>query len=346
MWRLATTSVWGRRNEVVWGGGYRRVNYQAYPTSYVTLIPPTGHEEVFNVFAQDEFALSSKVHVIGGLKLEHNTYTGWEYEPSVRLLWTPAADHTVWAAVSRAIRMPSFGEEFIRYDIEATPGSTGSLPTLVSAFGNPGLQQAERLVAWEAGYRSALTSTLTVDLSAFYNRYTRLASSAFETPYVEFNPAPPHLLIPLRFSNQLKAETHGVEASVNWQATPRWRLSASYSLLLAKLGASDPTLDLTQQKNPITSSPHYQVQLRSYLDLPGRMELDAALYHVGGLPTGLVPAYTRVDVRLGWKATDRLTLSFSAQNLLHSRHQEFAPVVLAAPTEVPRTFYFTATAGF
>jgi iron complex outermembrane receptor protein len=336
----------GSRHEVVWGGGFRRVDYQAQFNPYVTLIPPTGGEEVVNVFAQDEFTLSPTIHVIGGVKLEHNTYTGWEYEPSLRLLWTPATNHTVWAAVSRAIRMPSIGEEFLRFDAFGIPGSEFFPPLLISSFGNPGLQQSERLVSWEAGYRSALTSTLSVDLAAYYNRYTRLASTSVDTPFFELDPAPPHLVIPLRFSNLLEAEVHGFEASVNWQATRRWRLFAAYSLLLGKLSAADPSVDLTLQRNPIDSSPRHQVQLRSYLDLPGRMELDAALYHVSSLPAAFVPAYTRLDVRLGWKATDRLILSLSGQNLLQSRHQEFSPIVLAAPTEVPRTVYFTATAGF
>ena len=39
----------------------------------------------------------------------------------------------------------------------------------------------------------------------------------------------------------------------------------------------------------------------------------------------MVPAYTELDLRLGWNATDALELSLIGQNLLHARHPEFGP---------------------
>jgi len=51
------------------------------------------------------FAISLSTTI--GSKFEHNIYTGWETQPSARLLWTPSARQTVWAAVTRAVRSPS-----------------------------------------------------------------------------------------------------------------------------------------------------------------------------------------------------------------------------------------------
>ena len=48
--------------------------------------------------------------LILGSKFEHNDYTGFEYQPTARLLWTPSDKHSAWTAVSRAVRTPS------RYD--------------------------------------------------------------------------------------------------------------------------------------------------------------------------------------------------------------------------------------
>src|SRR6202034_830062 len=63
-----------------------------------------------NAFIQDEIALAPPVHLTVGSKVEHNDYTGFEYEPSGRLAWTPSPKQLVWTAVSRAVRTPS------RYD--------------------------------------------------------------------------------------------------------------------------------------------------------------------------------------------------------------------------------------
>src|SRR3989442_180001 len=46
-------------------------------------------------------------------KFEHNDYTGFEYHPTGRLLWTPPKRQTFWAAVSRAVRTPTLSEDAI-----------------------------------------------------------------------------------------------------------------------------------------------------------------------------------------------------------------------------------------
>jgi len=60
---------------------------------------------------------------------------------------------------------------------------------------------------------------------------------------------------------------------------------------------------------------------------------------------GNVPAYTRVDLRLGWRPTDRLEFSLMGQNLFDPRHQEAGPAFFRAPTEVPRSVFLNATFG-
>ena len=56
-----------------------------------------------------------------------------------------------------------------------------------------------------------------------------------------------------------------------------------------------------------------------------RFEFDGTLRYVSRLPAPVVPAYTELDLRLGWQASDRLELSLVGQNLLHARHPEFGP---------------------
>lgn len=335
---------WGDRHDIVWGAGYRRVDYDAATDNpYVSFSRPSGRTEIFNVFGQDEIALTDAVHLIVGTKIEHNTYTGFEYEPNARLSWRLAQDHTLWAAVSRAVRIPGIVEEQIRFDAQAMPGAP---PILVSVFGSPN-QKSEREVSWEVGYRGALTPRLSLDVAAFYSTYRDLASTTPATPFVEVVPLPIHITVPLRYGNLLRGDSYGAEISAGWRANARWRLSASYTYLHASVGPDLFGLDSSNQSNSDLTSPRHQVQLHSYLNLSDRLELDTALYYSGAYDiTGHIPAYTRVDARLAWRPVDHLEISLVGQNLFDPRHQEAGPPIYRAPAEVPRSVFVKATVGF
>lgn len=69
--------------------------------------PPTLDQDLLSAFIQDEIRLHDAFTLTVGTKFEHNDYTGTEFEPSIRLQWTGSPEHTVWGAISRAIRAPS-----------------------------------------------------------------------------------------------------------------------------------------------------------------------------------------------------------------------------------------------
>ena len=83
-------------------------------------------------------------------------------------MFKPAERHTLWAAISRAVRTPSeveglnlaaipYGAPFVG------PGGFSYVPTVV---GNPNAK-AEELWACELGYRCQLASRINLDLAAF-----------------------------------------------------------------------------------------------------------------------------------------------------------------------------------
>ena len=67
------------------GGGYRYLLNNSSPGPTQTLIPLDRRDTVYNVFGQDQIKVSAKGQLTLGLKLEQNTYTGFEYEPSGRV---------------------------------------------------------------------------------------------------------------------------------------------------------------------------------------------------------------------------------------------------------------------
>jgi iron complex outermembrane receptor protein len=69
--------------------------------------------------------------------------------------------------------------------------------------------------------------------------------------------------------------------------------------------------------------PSHQFTFRSSMDLGRSVMLDLNLRALGALHHADVPAYAELGGRIAWNATDHLTLSLSAQNLLHAHHVEY-----------------------
>jgi iron complex outermembrane receptor protein len=282
-----------------------------------------------------------------GTKVEHNSITGFEAQPNARVLWTPSPDHSVWAAVSHAVRIPSRGERDSRVDLLAfprvqdTPFGPVEVPVLVRAEPNPDLD-SEKLTAYEAGYRGQLTQGLSLDLALFFNRYKDLRAGLTLTPVPG-----PVIVAPLRTANSLKADTRGLELAVDWHVQPWWRLHGAYTYFdmnASRIG--DPATDDAAVKFE-GSTPRSQVSLRSSMNLGKSQQFDVWVRRVGKLPAVGVDAYTAVDLRYAWKLTKDLEISVVGQNLFDPRHVEGVVDFLPAQTmEIERAAFVKATWRF
>jgi iron complex outermembrane recepter protein len=337
----------GRRNDFIWGLNYRLISDRTNSNrgTPVQFIPQSRSRQLFGAFAQNEFTLiKDRLRFTLGAKLEHNDYTGFEFQPSVRLLWTPTPHQTFWGAISRAIRTPARKDRDLRVNVSAFPGE-GGLPSVVALFGTPDFK-SEELRAYEFGYRTQPDSRFLIDFAAFYNRYDRLSTAEPGFPFVENDPQPTHLLIPLYFKNLLRGETYGFEAAATLNLTRRWKARGSYSFLRAQLHraptSQDPNAELGEGDYP-----QRQLQIHSILTLPRNFELDASIYRISALAAQSVPGYTRLDVRFGWRVKENVELSLSLQNLLDKQHPESNSVDRAiVPSQARRTIYGKASWRF
>ena len=143
----------------------------------------------------------------------------------------------------------------------------------------------------------------------------------------------------------MDGEAIGIEFETKWSPMDYWRLTAGYTLLRLFL---HPDRDsLSAKLSPVDGeSPQHQFQLRSALDLPHGFQFDAALYRVGKLADVHVPAYTRVDFRLGYHPVKALELSLALQNLIGPAHREFSGNFLTTPTKIERSIYGKLTWRF
>jgi iron complex outermembrane receptor protein len=320
-------------HEILWGASYRYTSV-AHTGSFQFSVAPHPHDHLLGAFVEDQLVLAGdRLRLTLGTKVEHNRQAGWQWQPTARVSWSLGPDRVLWAAVSRAVRTPSDVERGMRVNIDATQGP-GGVPVLVSLFGDDGLQ-AERVTAREAGFRALTTRRLTIDVAAYHSTYSGLIAVAPAPAFFEADPAPAHLVVPLRFANLLDARTAGGEISSSFEPTRSWRLTGSYSIFTLDTGGSAQGGALGDG-----NVPRHQGVFRSLLRLSRRIDLDSTLFLVGGLPALDVPRYVRADLRAAWRPARAVELTFGIQNLLATDRVEYGgPEPAVGITTVPRQAY-------
>lgn len=297
-------------NDVIWGLGYR-IYRSTTDGTFAFNVQPEGHtDDVVSAFLQDEMTLiKDRLKLTIGSKFEHNDYSGFEYQPSGRLAWTPSEDHTVWGAVTRAVRTPSI----IDFDGRLTPTVLGGgpFPVAVSILGNHEFQ-SERLRSAELGYRVRPWTPLSLDVAGFLNHYDRVRTGAVGTPFV-VNP-PLHVVVPVNLQNEMHGQTRGVEAAVNFQAAAWWLLQLNYTYIHISMNQGEDK----------DRCPNQQAWVRSAMDLPWNLQLDATARYVGELPAFDLKSYIEADVRIAWSDPGRrFEAALVGQSLVHKSHAEF-----------------------
>jgi iron complex outermembrane recepter protein len=292
-----------------WGAGYQ-VTSDNYPSvdHFGSLDPQALTYDQANVFLQEETPLfRDDLKLTIGSKFMYYFFTGFEYQPSARLLWEIDDKQVLWGAVSRAVRTPVRIEE----DGNATLVASQNPPLFTTIEGAGRTLNSEELTAFELGYRKQVNDQLSFELATFYNIYDNLITN----PVIAFVPGVPPVVI-TQFQNDQSAQTTGIELNGQWKINEKWRLQGWYSFLYMQVrgpgGAQVPG-----------NSPTNQAYLMSSWDLPCKCELDLMPRYVQSLPTLDVPAYATMDARFGWRPNESWELSVTGQNLLQSHHLEF-----------------------
>lgn len=326
-------------HEIIWGAGYRVIETSVNSTPYITFANSHRSDNLLSSFVQDKITLNpNDLFLTIGSKFEHNAFTGLEIEPSARLSWLIDGNQTLWGAVSRAVRTPSITLEDIQF-ISSTLGAN-----LFAARVGSKSVKSEELLAYELGYRIQPMSNMTVDVSTFFNDYSRLILGSQGAVYSTTTSLGTYNIAPVLPINAGSASSYGFESTVKWNPISYLELTASYSLLQLKFDQPDPFGFTFANK-----APKHQFNLSSSWDLPHNLELSNSIYTVGSIaPAGVtdISPYVRFDSKLTWKALDNLELSLVGQNLLQNQHREFSPFLYQNQTEVPRAVYGNVTWKF
>ncbi len=320
------------RQSLISGGSFFSTgdNLSPDPAAY---LPERRRTSVIAGFAQYEIKIiPDRLRILGGAKLEHNDYTGFEYQPQGRLVWTPNKLNAFWTSISRAIRVPSRNDSDL--DLFTPIGVANGEPEFQVVTGNPNLR-SEHILASEVGYRVQPSAALSFDLALYYNRYDNLiviSPSATEV-------LPTSVLIASQFVNGPQAQTHGAELSATWRPVRNWAISGAITETRGSASA-------------MMATPEHLFNIQSRVDLPHKTEFDSALYHYSALalapnaanpslPLQSVPTFNRIDVGVGWHLGSQWTVSLWGRNLQSGHHVETRDDTIGdAAEEVPRSLAF------
>ncbi len=308
------------RDDLTWGLGYRLIA-DDYGKSAVTQYEPSQRDiQLFSAFFQDEISLVTDFwRLIIGAKFEHNDYSGFEIQPSIRSIWN-WRDHTFWVAFSRALRTPSRTERDSTF-----------------RFFDPGTSQAvelrstrelktEQMLSYEGGYRWQVNSQLNIDVSGYYHDYKRLIG--FDLIKVSATS------VTLETAYRGKATIWGFEIAIDWQPMDILTIRSHYSFL------DDQSKGKMMSGGNQQTVPHHQFLISTGIDITSQVQVNLTGRFVDRIADQQIAAYYGFDVHLIWQPVQNLELSFVGQNLLDSEHAEFyEKTIETQPTEVKRSIY-------
>ncbi|HZV70789.1 MAG TPA: TonB-dependent receptor plug domain-containing protein [Saprospiraceae bacterium] len=300
----------GSSHQMLLGLGYRLQDDQTI--SFDNRFTPANRTlDLLSAFFQDQIAIiPSRLQLTIGSKFLDNDYTGFEIQPSIRFAWTPDDVHTVWTAVSRAVRTPS------RFDVDLTAFDIHQIDNF----------QSEEVVAYEMGYRMRPSKKISFSLATFYNVYDKLRSfNMTDDPES-----------PIVFGNDLAAKAWGFEVSGTALISNWWQLRGGCTFLNKEFTYKSP--DVFPQTELIESiDPKSQCILHSIMDVSKNFQVDLLARYITDLPglaptIPVVPAFFSMNARVGWDFKS-LNFSVAGQNIFTASHAEFGS------GRIPRSVY-------
>lgn len=334
------------------GGGYRFVN-STFNNNYKYSVTDADNE-IYSAFIQDEIRLfTDRLITTFGIKYENNDFTGSEWQPSARILWKALENQSFWAAVSKAVRTPSFIENSSSILLSVIPlmdssgnpvvdPSTGELTEVAVYLAGNSSFGSETLYSAEIGHRWQVTEDFSTDIALFYNHYKDIYG------FVD-DGVSPYLLI----DNALKADGYGLEAAITWHPWSWLSLEANYTLQQIEFDDSETNLTGSVIEG---TTPSQMAGIRGGVDLSKQWQINMWLRWQDQLetmsPGSMYMNTVKIDpffilnANVIWKPKPGLEFMLAGQNLLESGQLQYVSEFTTPATEIERSVFFKVTCDF
>jgi len=169
---------YSENQEYIWGLGYRFTYDKLRNSPTMSYTPDKQHNKLYSAFVQGEFKIplnplfilnmanpqepNDWIKLTIGSKFENYGSSEVEVQPTIRALWAVNHQHSLWGAISKAVRIPSRSDKDIKF-LVFFPGATNSVAL---GTGNPDVLP-EELIAYELGYRFYPNQDFLLDTNIF-----------------------------------------------------------------------------------------------------------------------------------------------------------------------------------
>lgn len=340
----AWNGAWGDRHKWLVGGQVRTdadaITTLQYTNATTPYVPWAKTYTVTSVLFQDDIELiPDSLSFLAGTKMEVNAFTGFEIQPSGRLLKTIDDQRVTWAAVSRAIRRPN----------RIADGSAATLEIIPSVVSPATKLKSDALVAYELGYRAQPVEWFSWDVATFFNMYDHLPLSTLTL----VQPMPAFFV--WEATNNMTAESVGAEITGTVEMTDQWKITGSYSYLSIWAHNNQPPvfpIVFTGNEADLEDgTPQHIVYVRNSWSPTKLWDVDLIFRGMTDMDIRETPGYGEFDLRLAWKPKPGLEFAVMGMNLLDSNHPEYgipsaistAIPFVRASTEVQRSVYASVT---
>jgi iron complex outermembrane receptor protein len=332
----------GPRLHVIWGAEYKSDQNTVFKNPQIFALSPSMVLTTFGGFLQSEYNLSDRAKVSAGSKFEHNSFTGWEIQPSAHITYDAGKTNTFWASSSRAVRTPSMVDVDANLIVTTGPGP-GGLAAAYHILGNPDFQ-SEVVLAQEVGWRYSPTSGSFIDVAAFYNQYSKLRDAVVVSESASMSPVP-HLDVDTLFSNGGSAETGGIEVAAHQTLAPRLKVDESYSLYTEQYNLGKGNV-LSPDGLYKGSTPRHQATFRANWEPARKLQINGAAYYTDSLVAQSVPSQVRLDLMGSWSPNPKTEFSVGVQNLTSAGHREAVVILYDTASQIPRSLFAKITLKF
>ncbi|MEO6993972.1 MAG: TonB-dependent receptor [Lacunisphaera sp.] len=334
------------RNEVITGITYRSTSDHLRSSPWYQYGNDQATTTFIGAFVQDEITLQpQRVSLTIGTKIERNSYSGWETQPSIRLLWHPTKQQTLWASVSHAARTPSRSERDVTLYAETFPPTPDlPIPGKLIAHGASDFS-SEHVTAFELGHRFQAGRQFSVDTSLYYSEYSDLRGLLPGYIPPNYNALPVYYTYLYAATNDLQGHTFGGELAFRWQATNHLKFDASVASVRTALEQSSPSAAPDASiAGLIGNTPHEEYKLHAAWDISTQWSLDIFGRHTGRLAESGVAAYTGLDLRLSWRPRPDWEIELVGHDLLDPYHPEISGFFVGSDVQqIARSYFIRVT---
>ncbi len=350
------------RHQLMFGGWVRSNSYDLAGSGILQFTQEIDSDTVISAFIQDEIELvEDRLSLNVGLKLEDNELSPDDLEvmPSVRMLWKPADNHAVWAAVTRSVRTPSIADlsanvqDIVPAVPPGDPLNPSTVPARVMSVGNPDFESESNL-AYELGFRGQLSSNVSYDLAMFMMEYDDVRSfspgdifcspsgvSYFVDPLCFLTPGTDSAIATYTFTNVNESTISGFEATLDWMVHRDFRLRSALSYAKEDATEAPDTLGVAG------TYPEWQFSLRSEWSPTENIDVAALVRYVDEVDFRNIDEYWQANLHVRWSPNDHWVTSLGVRNLLDEGTLEYnSELGDIVPTRIERTAFVNLRYSF